>query len=207
MRLCADQGHVARYDKTTNLKSTPMRTLLLTGLAAFSLLPGMAYADEAKNSANAPIPNLETFLRGDASEVREAKRILGKIREGDIEEASRFFRVPVILVCEFKTEYEREYDTGMKTMTIHYCRVIASNIPDLPFGSVVAYGKLHEGLMPQTPPASGQIFLILSAYARQKSTLNSVIELSESCHPLPLRATSEQIDTAIRAMYARQCKS
>ncbi len=45
MRLCAEQGLVTRDNRTINSNHSLMKTLLLTCLAAFSLLPGMAYAD------------------------------------------------------------------------------------------------------------------------------------------------------------------
>ena len=79
MRLCAEQGHVARYNRTINSNHSRMKTLLLTCLAAFSLLPGMAYAQQASGY---PKPN---------AEMRNAVDALGSIRTIRADEEHRLY--------------------------------------------------------------------------------------------------------------------
>ena len=79
MRLCAEQGHVARYNRTINSNHSRMKTLLLTCLAALSLLPGMAYAQQASGY---PKPN---------AEMRNAVDALGSIRTIRADEEHRLY--------------------------------------------------------------------------------------------------------------------
>lgn len=125
-----------------------------------------------------------------------------KFRAGDISEVCSFFQAPTILVSEFKTERERTGGAELITITIHSCRVVASNISDLPVNSIVMYRIIHEKA-PEIVPPNGQLLYIISPSARQVSTLNGAIELYEYCIPLPLRATPQQIDTARRRVNAR----
>ena len=79
MRLCAEQEHVARYNRTINSNHSRMKTLLLTCLAALSLLPGMAYAQQASGY---PKPN---------AEMRNAVDALGSIRTIRADEEHRLY--------------------------------------------------------------------------------------------------------------------
>lgn len=128
---------------------------------------------------------------------------MGKFRNGDINEVSAFFQSPAILVCEYKIECERCRGAEWKPVTIHYCRVVSSNIPEFPVNSVVVYRVLHERDA-YFSTASGQLFYIFTPSVRQVSTLNGDIELYEYCCPLPIYASYKQIDSVKRRLKARQ---
>lgn len=99
MRLCADQGHVARYNRTTNLKSTSMRTLLLTGLAAcYSFLIGAAHGDPKESQPDRPLKVLD-YNTEDLIDIKNADEnelmLLHKLKSSD----------NIVLVCYFEEVY------------------------------------------------------------------------------------------------------
>ena len=127
-------------------------------------------------------------------------------RNGNCAALRSWIGAPVIPVSEYATEIVPcEGTAGVHGLyiSVHHCRIVATEDKNLPLGKAVIYKVVHETPRTILPP-KGRLLWLIAPTIMSTRTCTGEAELCESVIVLPFEAKPDRYELAKRTYQSRE---